>query len=405
MDAHSFCKMHGFKTIGLPLAFFAAMLILLTGCGDDDRDGSAEVRLSAETVNSNPTTVRIITWGDATDFAARIVGQSGDEVWCSFAPFDSPAGAVLSASGKVGVPLSLYLLENQTDADRTATLAVEFGSGASRLLTLTQLAWSPTPDYDRRWGEQPLYRDGDSYIYKTYYTTLQRGGYVRNYSVCFDRDLRVSHWVAYPLTANYVEPMVSRTNAWSYDPNDQLPEIAEAWQSDVSKTYGTGDARGHQCPSADRYSNRATNAMTFYATNIMPQNYDFNGGIWASLEKKVRDNMQLHRQDTIFVVTGAHFTGRTIRDRDGKTVGYPSNCWKVLLRSSGGRSVWESSADELHAIGFWFANDRSNSSSLRDHATSIADIERKTGFTFFRNIPAGAAAAVKAQNEPSDWGL
>lgn len=398
--------MQGFKTIGLPLTFLAATLILLTGCGDDDKGGSGEARLSAETVNSNPTTVQIITWGDAADFAAHIVSQSGDGEWCSLAPFDSSDQAVLSASGKTGQPLSLYLLENhQPDADRTATLVVEFGSGASHLLTLTQLAWSPSPDYDRLWGEQPLYRDGDTYIYKTYYTTLQRGGYVRNYSVCFDRELRVSHWVAYPLTANYVEPNVGRTNAWSYDPNDFLPVIEPEWQSDITKTYGTGDARGHQIPSADRYSNRATNAMTFYATNIMPQNYEFNSGIWASLEKKVRDNMHLHRRDTIFVVTGTHFTGRTIRDRDGKTVGYPSNCWKVLLRSSEGRSVWESSADDLHAIGFWFDNGDGNSLSLRDHATTVADIEQKTGFTFFRNIPDDAAADVKAQNKPSDWGI
>ena len=371
-----------------------------------------QVYLAPATVNSNATElsapVRIVTFGGDTGaaFAAVIVAQSGDETWCSFASFTSSSDAVLAAAGTIGTPLSLHLLENQTDTPRTATIRVDI-AGASQILTLTQLAYSPTASFDRQWGEQPDYRENSSYIYKTYYTTLQRGGYVRNYSVCFDKSLRVSRWVAYPMTANYVTPTLGRPNPepWSYDPNNQQPVIEQAWQSDVTKTYGTGDARGHQCPSADRYSNKATNAMTYYATNIMPQNFNFNGGIWAQLENKVRENMRTYRQDTIFVVTGTHFEGRTIHDRDGKTIGYPSNCWKVLLRSSSGKKVWESSADDLYGIGFWFTNDNNNGTSLREHATTIADIEAKTGFTFFRNIPAEAAADVKSQNKPSDWGL
>lgn len=402
--------MQKFKTIGLPLLFAAAILILCAGCSEDDNGTTPQAFLATETVNSNATElsvpVKIITWGDVgTAFTATIVEQSGDDAWCSFASFATSADAVLTTSGIVGSSLYLHLLENQTDVNRRAVVRIDFAAGPSQTFTLTQLAYSPTALFDRQWGEQPDFRESNTYIYKTYYTTLQRGGYVRNYSVCFDKSLRVSHWVAYPLTTNYVTPSVGRTNLWSYDPNDQLPIIERAWQSDPTKTYGTGDARGHQCPSADRYSNKATNAMTFYATNIMPQNYKFNSGIWVQLENKVRNNMQLHRQDTIFVVTGTYFTGKTIHDRDGKTVGYPSNCWKVLLRSSSGKKVWESSADDLYAIGFWFTNDNNNGTSLREHVKTVAEIEELTGFTFFRNIPEDAAEAVKSQNRPADWGV
>ena len=138
----------------------------------------------------------------------------------------------------------------------------------------------------------------------------------------------------------------------------------------------------------------------------MPQNYSFNGGIWADLENHIRDVRLRHTRDTIFIVTGTYFEGnRTIRDRDGKEVGYPSNCWKVLLRGSNGKAIWNCSASELYGIGFWFANDATNTASLRSYATTIADIEQRTGFTFFRNLPADAADAVKAQNSPSDWNL
>lgn len=56
---------------------------------------------------------------------------------------------------------------------------------------------SATPEYDRAWGELPEYREDANYIYKTYNTTListkyNEGGYRRNFTVCFDRDLRVA---------------------------------------------------------------------------------------------------------------------------------------------------------------------------------------------------------------------
>ncbi|WP_288892495.1 DNA/RNA non-specific endonuclease [uncultured Alistipes sp.] len=395
-----------FKNFHLPAWLFAGVLLLFAGCGGSDDDSLIVVRLDAETVNCNTTSNRIIAVGDAMTFVATILSQDVGDAWCSFSSFDTLIEPQFSKSGHVGTPMNLYLLRNETDQVREALIRVTFANGFSADLTLRQGAFSPTADFDRQWGEQPFFREGDTYIYKTYYTTLTRGGYVRNYSVCYDTQKRVSHWVAYPLTRNYVEPAVTRTNAWSYDPNTQLPEIPVQYQFNVANTYGTGDARGHQLPSADRYSNKETNAMTFYSTNIMPQNSDFNEGVWVDLENKIRDVRARNSRDTIFVVTGTYFAGnRYITARDGTRIGYPSNCWKVLLRGSGGKAVWDCSADELYGIGFWFANDASNTASLRSYATSIADIERKTGFAFFRNIPAGAADAVKAQNRPSDWSL
>lgn len=391
----------------LPAWVFAGILFLFAGCGGSDDSGPSVVaKLAAETVNCNTTTNRIIVTGDAMTFVATILSQGDGDVWCSFSSFDTSTEPQLSKEGRVGTPMPLYLLTNETDQEREALIRVTFANGLATDLALRQGAYSPTADYDRQWGEQPFFRDGDAYIYKTYYTTLTTGGYVRNYSICYDTEKRVSHWVAYPLTRNYVEPSIARTNAWSYDPNTQLPEIPVQYQFNVVNTYGTGDARGHQCPSADRYSNEATNAMTFYSTNIMPQNSDFNGGVWVELEGKIRDIRTRYSKDTIFIVTGTYFAdNRFITARDGTRIGYPSNCWKVLLRGSSGKAVWDCSADELFGIGFWFANDASNTSSLRSYATTIDDIEQKTGFSFFRNIPDDAVSAVKAQNRPSEWGL
>ncbi len=397
-----------FKKYLWSIALFAIVSLLFAGCKEDDGADAPAVTLRFEYVDCNATTNRIIVTGDAMTYVATILSQQIDDAWCSFDSFDTLIEPQFTKEGHVGIPMTIYLRRNETEQERTATVEVVLADGRTRMLTFTQGAYSETAFYDRKWGEQPAYRENDAYIYKTYYTDLNRGGHVRNYTICFDKEKRVSHWVAYPLTINYVTPNLGRPDPepWAYDPNKQLPEIPQSAQSDPTKTYGTGDARGHQCPSADRYSTKETNAMTYYATNIMPQNYKFNGGIWLQLESKVRENMQSNPSDTLFVVTGTFFAGnKTIRDRDGKTVGYPSNCWKVLLRGSKGKAVWECSAGELHAIGFWMANDATNTGTLRSYATTVADIEQKTGFTFFRNIPVEAAEAVKAQNRPDEWKL
>lgn len=397
-----------FKKFFLPAWLFAGILFLFAGCGDSSDGPSVSVRLDAETVNCNVTTNKLIATGDAMTYVATILSQDVDDAWCSFSSFDASAEPQLSKEGHVGIPMTIYLLQNRTEEIREVFIRVTFANGVVDNLVLRQTAFSINPDYDHLWGEQPFFREGDTYIYKTYYTTLARGGYVRNYSICFDTQKRVSHWVAYPLTRNYVEPSFPRPKPepWSYDPNTQLPEIPVQYQFNVANTYGTGDARGHQLPSADRYSNKETNAMTFYSTNIMPQNGNFNSGVWGTLESKIREVRLLHNADTIFVVTGTHFAdNRYITARDGTRIGYPSNCWKVLLRGSRGKAVWDCSADELYGIGFWFANDASNTASLRSYATTIDDIEQKTGFTFFRNLPADAADAVKEQCAPSDWSL
>ena len=115
------------------------------------------------------------------------------------------------------------------------------------------------------------------------------------------------------------------------------------------------------------------------------------------------------RYDTLFVVTGAHLSGRTITDRSGKRVGYPDKCWKVLLKQKRGqnenRQIWEFSADELQAVGFIFTNDRAGGQTkLLDAACTVAEVEQLTDFTFFRNLDPAVAAEVKSREpDATQW--
>ena len=404
------------KQIGMLLVTMSAMLVLFAGCGDKDDGGDKEslATLVAETVSSSTTTNKISTQGPSgITFEAPIVSQGGDAEWCSF----DLNKQVSSAGGNVGDPAYLYLDKNNSDDDRTARIDVTYTNGYSTSLTLTQRA-AGFIDYDRSWGEQPEYRSDDAYIYKTYYATFVSnqffpGGKLRNYSVCYDVDRHISHWVAYPIFKKvYETPVLRRVNDFNYDPNDQLPVIPTRDQQYIGtggngRGYGAwGYDRGHMLPQASRYNNYEPNRMTYYGTNMMPQNSTLNQNIWASLEGKVRGWGGLQTYDTLYVVTGAAFKSTKTIDNANGPIAVPSHCWKVLLRQRGNqnRQISQFKADELKAIGFVFTNDDAGAAtSIESAVRSVKEIEELTGFKFFRNLDPAVADAVKSQKNLADW--
>lgn len=404
------------KQIGMLLVTMSAMLVLFAGCGDKDDGGDKEslATLVAETVSSSTTTNKILTQGPSgITFEATIVSQGGDAEWCSF----DLNKQVSSAGGNVGDPAYLYLDKNNSDDDCTARIDVTYTNGYSTSLTLTQRA-AGFIDYDRSWGEQPEYRSDDAYIYKTYYATFVSnqffpGGKLRNYSVCYDVDRHISHWVAYPIFKKvYETPVLSRVNDFNYDPNDQLPVIPTRDQQYIGtggngRGYGAwGYDRGHMLPQASRYNNYEPNRMTYYGTNMMPQNSTLNQNIWASLEGKVRGWGGLQTYDTLYVVTGAAFKSTKTIDNANGPIAVPSHCWKVLLRQRGNqnRQISQFKADELKTIGFVFTNDDAGAAtSIESAVRSVKEIEELTGFKFFRNLDPAVADAVKSQKNLADW--
>lgn len=404
------------KQIGMLLVTMSAMLVLFAGCGDKDDGGDKEslATLVAETVSSSTTTNKISTQGPSgITFEATIVSQGGDAEWCSF----DLNKQVSSAGGNVGDPAYLYWDKNNSDDDRTARIDVTYTNGYSTSLALTQRA-AGFIDYDRSWGEQPEYRSDDAYIYKTYYATFVSnqffpGGKLRNYSVCYDVDRHISHWVAYPIFKKvYETPVLSRVNDFNYDPNDQLPVIPTRDQQYIGtggngRGYGAwGYDRGHMLPQASRYNNYEPNRMTYYGTNMMPQNSTLNQNIWASLEGKVRGWGGLQTYDTLYVVTGAAFKSTKTIDNANGPIAVPSHCWKVLLRQRGNqnRQISQFKADELKAIGFVFTNDDAGAAtSIESAVRSVKEIEELTGFKFFRNLDPAVADAVKSQKNLADW--
>ena len=306
---------------------------------------------------------------------------------------------------------------------------------------------APTSKYNREWAEQPEKKEHDHYLHKTYYATLMDSKRVRNFSVCYDTVKMCSRWVAYPGHSVYRKwgsyqvgenNNSGRTNAWAFDdavtqyaPHTDYnqaysivskynsktdaydtatePIIPHRRQADICFTngFGWGWARGHMLPSSQRYNTWENNAQTCYATNIMVQQYDFNGGSWADVEALERNK---NCSDTLYVVVGTLFEDSKTITRFGRTIGVPTHCYKLLLRTKSGntrKAISDiTSADELICIGFLFENSESSKDiSISKATTSVAEIEKRAGFKFFRNLNPAIADKVKSQNKPGDWGL
>lgn len=229
--------------------------------------------------------------------------------------------------------------------------------------------------------ETPAKTDDGSSLYVTTYME-QDGQSLRSFTLRYDPDRRISLWVAYPLNAGLIGTG-SRGDGWAPDPG--LPESIQPVLYKGFR-YGSGYDRGHQIPSADRLDAKA-NAQTFTFTNATPQLHDFNGGIWAELEKVVRTWAK--RSDTLYVVTGVIPGNKTIPDNVGNDVNIPSAYYKAVLRLNtdrNGQEHWSACAvllpHEVVPVKTW----KENLLLFQRHSISLAELESVTGETYYPQL-------------------
>ena len=299
---------------------------------------------------------------------------------------------------------------NSGEASRSVTVrATAAGGKITASASLTQQGHSVSPPsvggagYGTAvstfsWLELPATSATDGYDFFWRDCTIGSAK-MRNYSFYWNYTDRVSMWVAYPLCKVYLGNS-GRSEAWGFDP--LMPALK---QQNVSGGYKEGNngwyARGHQLPSADRTESLSLNATTFYGTNMTPQDNDFNGGIWATLEGKVRT--WANQSDTLYVVTGCVLDGAQyyVIDRSDNKITVPTAYFKAVLRYSKNTTI---SASGFSGAGFWFEHKNyanSGVSALKAQSMSLSELEAKLGYTLFVNLPdrVGAATAASIKSE------
>lgn len=386
-----------------------ALLLVFGRCGSSD-DGTP-ANISAVFMETETTTLdakgyatdpRLVLTGPVGTAYTVTVTEGGSWCWTSRRTQATTKSAQLVAASEV---IYLYLDKNETGASRRAAVDVVFDGGHEFTLTIDQADYSVQASMDHAWAELPAYVEAPDYRYVTHYAPLSSTVTARNFTICYDTKKRIANWVAYPIHSCYRVGKYERSNAWKYD-----PEVPEEFQVDLSRgSYNGRPIRGHQCMSYHRYVSYSSllNEQTFYSTNIMPQDPDFNSGSWGDLEDLTLKYISY--PDTLYNVTGTYGVQGYTTDKEGNRVAIPQYCWKVLLRTKSGRTGKRidqiTDASQLAAIGYWAENSSTTTGNIKQYITSVADIEEKTGYKFFTMLDEAIAADVKAQNNPSDWGI
>lgn len=278
-------------------------------------------------------------------------------------------------------------------------------------------------------------------------TTYKTKQNVRNYEACYDIRRHNPMWVAYPCHDIYWEGGYTRPvkDPWRPDPYFNESEQSIIYASDWnawpwSSTGGTPSdkyqywspmptgktvTKGHLMRSAERGCGNKNNPIdlniqTFYPTNIAPESYlneTSSDSHWGMVEKILPN--QWRCSDTVYVVVGCYYGDNSWALKDASNWGttsdkskdciMPTARYKLVLRTktgSIGKPIWECSADEVMAIGFWFPQNftgekLSSLPPLADYIYSVSDIEKKIGseFNFFPLAPSG----VKDSYNINDW--
>lgn len=394
-------------------ALFAAILVLTFGACSSSKGGEDNPACSALFFDSESTSLvargyenepRIVLTGKVGTSYTITITEGGSWCWTSRRTNATSASGTLVTKRQV---VYVYLAANETTDSRHAEISVTFDGGESFLLTLDQESYTIPANLDHDWAELPAYVDDDDFLYVTHYAPITSTVTARNYTICFDKTKRIANWVAYPLHDCYMSGTYVRSDAWAYD-----PEVPASYQADLTRgsyqNWQTNGIRGHQCMSNHRYVpySDELNRQTFYSTNIMPQNSDFNSGSWGNMESVASAQ---RCADTLYIVTGTYGRQDWSYDKAGTEVAMPEYCWKVLLRTRTGRTGKRidqvTDASELKSIGYWAKNSSASKSGLREYIVSVAYIEQQTGYKFFTMLDEAIADEVKSQNNPSEWGI
>lgn len=384
------------------LIALSVLLVALAGCQKED-SVSLNPRSTSLSAGAGSVFVGVVAQG-AWTLSLEYPSTSSAAAWASV----NPASGTGSQND-----VQLSYSANDSENVREVTLVLTPARGAAARVTLTQAAKGERAvdgnyGYDvapMDWLELPAMKAGDRRELLVH--DMAGGKYInrgksgtRNWSCYWDYDEHLSLWVAYPLN-NAIKGSGSRSNEWGWDallPHNLQPDITQG-------SYGGGWTRGHQIPSADRLATRAANVSTFVPTNMTPQEYNFNAGIWANLEGKVRN--YAGQSDTLYVVTGCLFekSQRTSGNNTGFYVKIPTHYFKALLyKGSNSAAV----ADGYMAAGFILPHDASIANGdCMDYICSISELEEQTGIDFFPNLAkklgAEKARQIETQTPDNFW--
>lgn len=199
------------------------------------------------------------------------------------------------------------------------------------------------------------------------------------------------NWVAWHLSESDLGPS-SRGKFW---PDPLLPA---KWQIRPSDYTGSGYDRGHVCPSGDRTRDAELNKLTFVMSNMLPQAADLNRDVWKDLETYERYLVKERGEELYIVAGGAGSAGRIAQGK----VNVPDVCWKIILVLPQGNGDLRRVNQNTRVIAVSMPNrqrDEIAQSKWPDWITTVAQLEKTTGYDFFSNLPPSIKSVLEKKRD------
>ena len=292
-------------------------------------------------------------------------------------------------------------------------------NGGESVTNLNKNDASQQPELARL--EFPRVKEGSNNI-----IIIHKASFGVNYCVEWDSDLRPEGWTGtgslrsqrwscYQMHAGNSSTKTDRkprdtSGSFTEYPND--PDLPSKYHFSTDPYWSTGYDHGHIIPSADRaYSyNQKANVQTFYLTNMQPQVNGFNAGVWANMERFVRNQTKVNGKpgqigydylaDTLYVCKGgtidkysniAHNIGS-----GNNRIPVPKYFYMALLSRN---------TQGYKAMAFWIEHKVSSDGgqTLKKYIISVDELEQRTGIDFFCNLPDDIEEQVERNVVPDSW--
>ena len=204
------------------------------------------------------------------------------------------------------------------------------------------------------------------------------------YSLSYHEKYEQAEWVAYELTSQQLSSLPSKRPYFEQDPKVKT-------QSAHYKNFkNSGYNKGHLCPAGDRKFSVEAYNETFFTSNISPQTYEFNSGVWNRLEEKIRYWAQKYQK--LYIVTGGVLTPN-LKTIGTEKVAVPKYFYKIILDYDGAGTK---------AIAFLMPHEKSEK-GLYQFVTSIDEIEILTGIDFFPELPDKIENEIEKSSSYKNW--
>lgn len=211
----------------------------------------------------------------------------------------------------------------------------------------------------------------------------------KGYALAFDVNAKVPLWVVESLT---------RERSLIFDkgrrrPFTQDPDLPPGTSPRNEDFRGGVYDKGHMAPAEDSDWDADASRETYYLSNVAPMvGRKLNRTLWKRLEEEVRNWAQCSNQ--LYVVTGPVLpTDMARAQRIGPSrVAVPTQFYKVVYQPSTRR-----------AAAFLVPNAEQSGKEFERFATSVDEVEKRTGLDFFAALPDALEQEVEARVSSTPW--